>query len=238
MTMLGGSAKEGIDMNDEVSGPKVAAPTDWPSTLGMESEDRRERKRAQKMNTILRTAASLIAERGYHGMNLEDIADRLDLAKASLYHYYSSKENLALTCLETCANFVSSELRRIADTDAPAIDRLRTMIQRQLELTVRDTPELAHLFLHPLDWPDSIRPRMKVWREEHNELFSQVIAEAIEAGELNPKVEYISRAYLFGSLNHVPIWLRSSPELLDDVLPVLVDLSLGLFEPRVGDDDV
>jgi len=41
--------------------------------------------------TILRAAATIFQEKGYHAASMQDIAEAVDLKKGSLYHHVSSK---------------------------------------------------------------------------------------------------------------------------------------------------
>jgi AcrR family transcriptional regulator len=94
--------------------------------------DRRGRKRARRKIEITRMMATVIAERGYYDASLEEVADRLDLAKASLYYYFTSKEDLVFACLESCASEVSTRLARLflhpmvlPESFGPAVQRWR-----------------------------------------------------------------------------------------------------------------
>lgn len=193
--------------------------------------DRRQRKRTRKVNEILRATAMIIAEKGYHGMGLEDVAERLDLAKPSLYHYFEGKEELVYACLNTCADFVSQRLKAVADEPTPPLARLRKLIETQLRLTSRDYPEMAYLFLHPLDWPDDIRSALKKWRDEHNAIFRGVIREAIESGDLAPADETVSRMSLYGALNYAPMWLPRTKGPFERELEMVTGTVLAMFNP-------
>lgn len=50
--------------------------------------------------TILRTARELIQTRSYLGLSFQDLADKVGIRKASLYHHFPSKEALGLAVLE------------------------------------------------------------------------------------------------------------------------------------------
>lgn len=199
--------------------------------------DRRIRKRAAKVEEILRTTAELIAERGYHGISLEDVADRLDLAASSLYHYFPSKDELIIACLNRCAEYVSSELRAVAESNDSAETRLRRLIERQLTMTVRESPELANLFLHPFDWPDALRSAVKASRDEHNAIFQSVIQQVLVDRDLAPNEEVISRMCLYGALNYAPMWLPRDPDDFERKLPLVVSIILRLFQ-AVSDQSV
>ena len=90
-------------------------PSDESPPLG-----RVARKRQRRTEEILRVAAEVLAEKGYYNTSLEEIADRLDLAKASLYHYFDSKEALLAACLATVAEEAISRLTAIASDPGTA----------------------------------------------------------------------------------------------------------------------
>ncbi len=50
--------------------------------------------------TIMRTARELIQTRSYLGLSFQDLADRVGIRKASLYHHFPSKEALGVAVLE------------------------------------------------------------------------------------------------------------------------------------------
>ena len=52
---------------------------------------------------ILEAALELIAERGYAGASLRELARRVDLRQPSLYHYFDSKEQLVEQVIESFA---------------------------------------------------------------------------------------------------------------------------------------
>ena len=50
--------------------------------------------------TILRVARELIQTRSYLGLSFQELADRVGIRKASLYHHFPSKEALGIAVLE------------------------------------------------------------------------------------------------------------------------------------------
>lgn len=51
-------------------------------------------------HTILKAARELIQTRSYLGFSFQDLADRVGIRKASLYHHFPSKEALGVAVLE------------------------------------------------------------------------------------------------------------------------------------------
>jgi AcrR family transcriptional regulator len=167
------------------------------------------RRRDRKVQDILTAAADVLAERGYHGMSLDEIADRLDLTKATLYHYFPSKEALVNACLEAIATRSNQRLAEAAaDSAGPASERLHRLIVTQLVIIVREQPQMARMFLQPMDWPETYRRRTKALRRQHDEIFRSVVREGISSGEFDVD-ETIAMHNLHGAMNYVPVWFRS-----------------------------
>ena len=55
---------------------------------------RRERKKEITRQALLQAAIKLFGDRGFQGTRVEDITDRVDLAKGAFYNYFDSKETL------------------------------------------------------------------------------------------------------------------------------------------------
>lgn len=166
-----------------------------------------ERRRDRKVASILAAAAEVLAERGYHYLNLDEIAERLDLTKASLYHYFPSKEELVCACLESLAVSANRRLQEAAvDGSGSARDRLTMLIMVQLTIILREQPQLAALFLHPLDWPERLRQRTRGFRLEHDAIFRAVVRDGIESGEFDVDEE-VAMHNLYGAMNYAPVWL-------------------------------
>jgi AcrR family transcriptional regulator len=58
---------------------------------------------ADRKREVLEAALALIAEQGYAGASLRKLAARVGMAQPSLYHYFTSKEDLVEQLIETFA---------------------------------------------------------------------------------------------------------------------------------------
>src|SRR5207249_10894508 len=70
-----------------------------------------------RRDEILDEATRLFAERGYEGTSMADLAERVGLRKASLFHHFASKEQLRKAVLERLVQRVTSTLAK-ATTEA------------------------------------------------------------------------------------------------------------------------
>jgi TetR/AcrR family transcriptional repressor of nem operon len=69
---------------------------------------------------ILDAAQDLIQTRSFHGFSFQDLADRVGIRKPSLYHYFDSKDAIALAVLERAADWVRAHLTKIDGEDPAA----------------------------------------------------------------------------------------------------------------------
>lgn len=191
------------------------------------------RRRDRKVQDILTAAADVLAERGYHGMSLDEIAERLDLTKATLYHYFPSKEALVSACLEAIATRSNERLAEVAaGSEGTAAERLQRLIVTQLVIIVRDQPQMARMFLQPMDWPESYRQRTKALRRQHDEIFRSVVRDGIASGEFDVD-ETIAMHNLHGAMNYVPVWFRSKRKKdVEETAARVAENLLRLFRAR------
>lgn len=55
----------------------------------------------ERVTEITRAAADVITQKGYQGMSMQDVADRVGITEAALYHYVHSKADLLSFVLRT-----------------------------------------------------------------------------------------------------------------------------------------
>ena len=58
--------------------------------------DRKERARREREKLIVEHADDLLRFHGYLGLNLDELAERIEYSKATIYNHYCSKEDLVL----------------------------------------------------------------------------------------------------------------------------------------------
>jgi AcrR family transcriptional regulator len=127
-----------------VSYPVSDTRRSWMSTEQVAAAEpappgRIERKRGRRVQEILATAAALFGERGYDAVSLEDVADRLDVTKGSLYYYFASKDELVTAAIETLGNEWTARLEGLlaGQSGAPA-ERLHALVREHIGIAVRE----------------------------------------------------------------------------------------------------
>jgi AcrR family transcriptional regulator len=189
-----------------------------------------QRKRGRRVQEILRAAAELFGERGYDGVNLEDVAQRLDVTKGSLYYYFASKDELVTAAIETLGKEWTERLERLpAAQHGSPVDRLRALIREHLDIAVREHPGALGLYLVPRDWPEPQRVRIEALRRQHNALFRRVVEEGVAGGAFTVTSVDTALRCLHASMSQAPYWCHNKKgRALERALDELADALMML----------
>lgn len=111
-----------------------------------ETEGRRARRRRELHQSVLATAADLFARDGYDATTVERIAAAADIAPATFFNHFRSKEDV----LREIGQDVFARFRRLVDEqlarEVSSIERLGGFAARSAEL-VRRAPEMTRRVL-------------------------------------------------------------------------------------------
>ncbi|MFI5793466.1 TetR/AcrR family transcriptional regulator [Streptomyces sp. NPDC051677] len=201
------SRQSGTSTKTAGAGARKPSPSaDAPSTPGA---TRLSRRRDRRKAEIVQTATELLASHGYQGMSLEDVAERTDIAKATLYHYFSSKDELVGAALEALTEEVLTRLeaRRQTVPDTSATEQLRALVDEQILILTETAPEVATVFSWPKSWPELFDEPMKDMRRRHDAVFRRVVEEGVRNGEFTCPNINVALQCLHGILNQSSVWL-------------------------------
>jgi AcrR family transcriptional regulator len=119
----------------------------------------RRRKRLRK-DEIVSEATKLFAERGYEGASMGDLADRVGLRKASLFHHFASKDALYATVLEHLMQGVKEAILSAAMAPGGFDERLDALMDA-LTTTLGEQPHAARLLVREaMDMGPVMRERL------------------------------------------------------------------------------
>ena len=88
---------------------------------------------------ILEAAAQVFRQKGFHGASMQDIAEAVNLQKASLYHHVSSKQEILLALLDRALELLLERISAISNQEIPADKKLQQMIRTYLQILAENT---------------------------------------------------------------------------------------------------
>ncbi len=94
----------------------------------------KQRMMLERESLIIETVNHLLATKGYDAMTVDEIADTVGIAKASLYRHFPSKEALGMAALVDIMHKALEVINQLNATDQTAIDKLRALTQWAMRL--------------------------------------------------------------------------------------------------------
>ena len=89
--------------------------------------ERKEREKEERRTEILRAAEKVFFEKGLAQATMDEIAERAELSKATLYLYYGSKEDLYLGVECRGKQILNEMFEKAASTGQGAVERLQNI---------------------------------------------------------------------------------------------------------------
>jgi TetR/AcrR family transcriptional regulator, cholesterol catabolism regulator len=168
---------------------------------------------------LLDAAVAVFSEQGYRATSMADIAARLGMGKASLYHYFGSKEEVLIELYEEVLRENVIAARRIAEGAGSALDLLAEMVADRVAYTCRNQDLLRVFFEEEAELPARRRARLISARHEYEETLLAVVVAGVAAGELRlPTTPAIFVNTLLGAANWTYKWYSPDGELSPEQL--------------------
>ena len=97
----------------------------------------KEQMHQARENAILQTTCRLLGEKAFDAMTMDDVANDVGIAKASLYKHFASNEELCCTAMVQIIERVQAYLQSLPDTMEP-VEKLRALVRWSLERLISD----------------------------------------------------------------------------------------------------
>lgn len=140
----------------------------------MGTQERKERERARRQREILDVGERLLAERGYTGLRMDDVALEVEFSKGTVYLHFASKEDLVGELLVGSRARRLELLERAARWRGPSRERIAALFCAE-ELLAGLEP--AHGRLEAIIREPSIVERISDVRRRH---LAEAAAAALE----------------------------------------------------------
>lgn len=195
----------------------------------------RSKQYPENQNLILDKAAALFAAQGFHRASIADLARECNYSKASLYHYYASKEAILYAMLDQHMDELDQLAQQAIDAGGAPVEQFRRFVRRAMSLYV--TKVHHHTVLNrdqrylPADLRRRIRERQRVLLQRITTLLKAIRPELAE----RPGSDKVYALMFFGMLNWTYTWFRDGGALNTQQF---ADLAVDLFLTGLGGADL
>lgn len=141
----------------------------------------------QKLELILRTAARIFAEKGFHSTSMRDISRATGLSLAGLYHYCKSKEELLFLIQDHCFGRVLERLeQRLCETSDP-VAKLRIFIDNHLSFFAANMAEMKVLSHEAGSLSGGLHEQVSTRKRQYTRMARKILSEVRQAAPGSPE---------------------------------------------------
>ncbi len=190
---------------------------------------------------ILDAAANVLARRGYHDTNVEEIVTRSGTSKGGFYFHFPSKERMVVGLVEQLsAKLVGRVERAMAHEDRPA-HRLAIAVETLLRTFAKQRKLAQLLLVNVVGHGRSLDKKFLPIRDRFAALVQREMDGAVAAGLMEPVDTRLASRVWLGALNEVILqWLMadSPPPLTSEVpsLRALLFRSVGISPEQLQEE--
>jgi AcrR family transcriptional regulator len=190
----------------------------------MSSPGLRERKKAKTRRSIQEHALRLIAERGYDGTTVEQIAEAAEVSPSTFFRYFPTKEDVILRD-DYDPILVEALLRQ--PTELGPIPALRAALREVFGAIYAEAREEIYRRTRLQMEVPALRARLMQQQLETFQTFAQAMAARTGREPTDPDVRAFAGAFMGVSMAAIVQWMESDGQA---ELPDLMDGALGRLE--------
>ncbi len=177
----------------------------------------RRRDPASKREAVLKTAAELFLEKSYGRTSMNDVAERLNITKPALYHYFDNKEDILIECYRLGVGLIEETLNEIADHCGTGLQKVEAFILSYATVMTANFGRCV-MRLDEGDLTSEARAEVRAYKKKIDRRLRRFIQDGIEDGSIAPCETKIVAFSIAGALNWICMWYEpdgalSPPEI-------------------------
>jgi len=173
---------------------------------------RKETEQKLHKDLIIRASAQIFAEKGYEKTTLDEVAQRAEFSKGSLYNYFENKEDLFLTTLEEGIIKLIEEMKKVEEGNIKVVDKIKSVLEIMISYFHNDNLFSKHrAFFQMLvnekrvmacQASDEFLTRMQQMHKKMSQYFVNIFQNGIDSHELkNGSAQSYAEIFL-GIIHH------------------------------------
>ena len=200
---------------------------------------RRNPAKDEREQAFKEAALRLFSSKGYHKTTMSEIALEAGFGKGTLYWYWKSKEELYFDLVEDSHREFVALVKRAADMDGDALEKLRWLGRETVELHYRNREYTKLSWKMRAEELETFTPeyveRLRRNNEETKRELQRIVSQGIEEGVLPAGDPYYLTCMLLGLVEGMEIQWLEDPEAFDLRKAMEMVLSLvSAVRPYIG----
>lgn len=169
--------------------------------------NRRERKKEETRLNIIDCSIELFRAKGFHETSMEEIAEKADVSKGTLYNYFENKESILIAYVQSTIVNYGQEMKSILNDPQGIREKLRLLLDFRHDLFGKDL-ELTAIYtsyrMQSLFSSATANPFINPHRSGLENLILEIIVDAQKNKELRNDIPalVLARSFQLNTLNY------------------------------------
>ena len=183
-------------------------------------------KDIKKRERILKAATTVIAQKGYHGTKIADVAKLAGVADGPIYLYFKNKDEILLTILSEALGKLNKKLASQLESLSETETKIKKIIEHHFEF-IAQNDSLAQVFQIELRGCSTFM-RGGVFPElrDYLKIIEEVISYGIKRERINEDIDIkITAKAIFGTLDELStIWVLRKKHPIEKMTETVFEL--------------
>ncbi|MGH7826112.1 MAG: TetR/AcrR family transcriptional regulator [Candidatus Binatia bacterium] len=180
----------------------------------------------EKLQHILKTAAKIFAEKGFHRTSVRDISRATRMSLAGLYYYFSTKEELLYLIQERCFVTLLQRWEQAATAEMDVRTRIRVFAENHLSFFWHNMHEMKVMAHEDESLTREFEDKILVLKRRYVKVLMDLIAELQTLDGAKGVDLRVATFSLFGMMNWIYTWYQPKRDL---PFPQLIEQMLRIY---------
>jgi AcrR family transcriptional regulator len=165
----------------------------------------RRRDPETKREAVLHTAAHLFLEKSYGRTSMNDVAEKLNITKPALYHYFRNKEDILIECYRLGVGMIEEILNEIAAHCGSGLEKVEAFIYAYANVMTVNFGRCV-MRIDEGDLSREAYAEVRSYKRKIDRRLRSFIQEGIADGSVEPCDPKLSAFAIAGALNGICVW--------------------------------
>ena len=167
----------------------------------------------EKLQKILKTAAKIFADKGFHKTSVRDISRATRMSLAGLYYYFRTKEELLYLIQERCFVTLLQRWEQAATAETDVRTRIRVFAENHLSFFLHNMHEMKVMAHEDESLTGEFNEKILVLKRRYVKVIMDLIAELRERRDAKGIDLRVATFSHFGMMNWIYTWYQPKRDL-------------------------
>jgi len=192
----------------------------------LSSETRRARQRDDLRQSILTAAAELILERGYDGLSMRQVADRIGYTATTIYHHFEHKDALVAAVIDEGFGRFLAALQAVTTGDP--LGRIADLGRAYVRFGLENRIYYQLMFMQRPDLLNFGSNDRQSERSATFELLLQAVQDGLDSGAIRPGDATTYSNVLWAGVHGIVALALKMPGFDDATVTQLTELTIDI----------